>query len=109
MKVTLITAAWAALLGVSGVAVAGDVAAGKKLSETCVACHGADGKSPVDPSYPKLAGQYADYLEKALIDYHTGARKNAIMGGIAKPLSRADMRNLAAYFASLPGDFTHRR
>lgn len=95
--------------GVASVVQAADISAGRKLAETCVACHGQDGKTPVDPSYPKLAGQYADYLEKALADYNTGARKNPIMGGIAKPLSRADIRNLAAYFASLPGDFTHRK
>jgi len=42
-------------------------------------CHGKDFASPIDTSYPKLAGQYVDYLEKALRDYQTGARKNAIM------------------------------
>jgi cytochrome c553 len=107
MNKTLILAV--AALGLSAAAQAGDVNAGRKLSDTCVACHGKDGKTPVDPSYPKLAGQYADYLEKALLDYNTGARKNAIMAGIAKPLSKADIKNLAAYYASLPGDFTHRK
>lgn len=95
--------------GVASVVHAADINAGRKLSETCVACHGQDGKSPVDPSYPKIAGQYSDYLAKALADYNSGARKNAIMGGIAKPLSRSDIQNLAAYFGSLQGDFTHRK
>jgi cytochrome c553 len=89
---------------------AADLEAGRKISDAqCAACHGKDGKTPVDPTYPKLAGQYADYLAKALNDYNTGARKNAIMGGMAKPLSKQDIQNLAAYFASLPGPLTHRR
>jgi len=91
-------------------AAAADAAAGAKIADAqCAACHGKDGKTPTDPSYPKLAGQYSDYLLKALNDYHSGARKNAIMGAIAKPLSKADMQNLAAYFASLPGPLTHRK
>jgi len=99
----------AAVFAVHGAAAA-DLAAGAKLADTqCAACHGKDGKTPVDPSYPKLAGQYEDYLLKALNDYHSGARKNPIMGAIAKPLSKADMKNVAAYFASLPGPLTHRK
>jgi cytochrome c553 len=83
---------------------AADIAKGQQLAQAqCAACHGKDFASPVDPSYPKLAGQYPDYLEKALRDYQTGARKNAIMAGLAKPLSRDDIRNLSAYLASLPG------
>ncbi len=94
----------------AGSAAAADLVAGAKLAEAqCAACHGKDGKTPTDPSYPKIAGQYADYLLKALSDYHTGARKNAIMGAIAKPLSKRDMQNLAAYYASLPGPLTHRK
>ena len=98
-----------AALAVAGAAQAGDIAAGRKLSATCAACHGDDFNLPKVPGSPRLAGQHADYLEKALIDYQTGARKNAIMSGIAKPLSRADIRNLSAYFESLPGDLTHRK
>jgi len=83
---------------------AADLAKGKELADAqCAACHGKDFVSPVDPSYPKLAGQYYDYLEKALRDYQTGARKNAIMTGLAKPLSRADISNVAAYLSGLPG------
>jgi cytochrome c553 len=83
---------------------AADIAKGQQLAQAqCAACHGKDFASPVDPSYPKLAGQYPDYLEKALRDYQTGARKNAIMAGLAKPLSRDDIKNLSAYLASLPG------
>ena len=83
---------------------AADLAKGEQLAQQqCAACHGKDFASPVDPTYPKLAGQYPDYLEKSLRDYQTGARKNAIMAGLAKPLTREDIRNLAAYLSSLPG------
>ncbi len=108
MNKSLAIAAFA-LLATQG-ALAADIAAGAKLADAqCAACHGKDGKTPTDPSYPKLAGQYPDYLFKALNDYHTGARKNAIMGAIAKPLTKADMQNLAAYYGSLPGPLTHRK
>ncbi len=101
-------AAIAAVL--AGTACAADLEAGRKIGETqCAACHGKDGKSPIDPSYPKIAGQYPDYLAKALLDYQTGARKNPIMGGIAKPLSKKDMQDLAAYYGALPGPLTHRK
>ncbi len=81
---------------------AGDAAKGKELSATCVACHGADGNSN-DPQYPRLAGQYADYLARALADYKSGARKNAIMSGFASSLSEQDQKDLAAYFAAQQG------
>ena len=100
----------AALAALGAGAQAADRAAGAKIADAqCAACHGKDGKTPLDPSYPKLAGQYADYLAQALRAYQTGDRQNAIMVGIAKPLSRQDIDNLAAYFESLPGPLTHRR
>jgi cytochrome c553 len=81
---------------------AADATAGAaKAKEVCVACHGADGNSAT-PDFPRLAGQHGDYLAKALRDYKSGARKNAIMAGIAAPLTRADIENLAAHFASQP-------
>ena len=102
--------ATAALVAAPLAASAADVAAGQKIADgQCAACHGKDGKTPVDPSYPKLAGQYGDYLANALLAYQNGERKNAIMAGIAKPLSRKDIENLAAYFSGLPGPLTHRR
>jgi cytochrome c553 len=89
---------------------AADRDAGQKIADAqCAACHGKDGKTPIDASYPKLAGQYADYLAVALRAYQTGERKNPIMAGIAKPLSRQDIDNLAAYFGALPGPLTHKR
>jgi cytochrome c553 len=83
-------------------AIAADVTAGAaKAKEVCQACHGLDGNSP-SPDYPKIGGQYPDYLSKALRDYKSGARKNAIMAGFAGTLSRQDIENLAAYYASEP-------
>jgi cytochrome c553 len=83
----------------------GDAAAGKEKSAPCAACHGADGNSPA-PNFPRLAGQHADYLVKALEDYKTGARKNPIMAGFAGGLSKQDREDLAAYFASQEGPLT---
>ena len=85
-------------------AVAADAAAGKEKSQLCAACHGPDGNSPMMPEYPKLAGQPADYLEKALRDYKKGARKNPMMMPTAQGLSKQDIKDLAAYYASLKGD-----
>lgn len=80
------------------------VAAGKaKADAVCASCHGKDGNTPIDPSYPKLAGQHRDFLVRALLDYKSGARKNAIMAGQSQALSRADIDGLASYYASLPG------
>lgn len=101
----------AAVLSVAALAAhAADLQAGQKIADAqCAACHGKDFKSPIDPSYPKLAGQYADYLRQSLIAYQRGDRKNPIMAGLAKPLSRQDIDNLSAYLASLSGPLTHRR
>jgi cytochrome c553 len=79
---------------------AADIDAGAaKAKEVCAACHGMDGNS-TDPNNPRLAGQWRDYLEKALRDYKSGARNNAIMSAFAQALSKKDIENLAAYYAS---------
>jgi cytochrome c553 len=70
-----------------------------EVGKTCVACHGANGVS-ADPNNPHLAGQWRDFIEKALRDYKSGARNNAIMSGFAKALSRQDIENLAKHFSS---------
>ncbi|NDF04480.1 MAG: cytochrome c [Betaproteobacteria bacterium] len=90
---------------------AGNVALGKTKSEqlACASCHGADGVQTTAPNFPRLAGQYEDYLVRALSDYKRGARKNAIMGGIASGLSKDDIENLAAYYASLSGALAVKR
>jgi len=80
---------------------AGDPARGKTKIATCVACHGQDGNS-VDPQYPRLAGQYADYLAQALHEYKDGQRNNAIMKGFAATLSDQDIQDVSAYFSTLP-------
>ena len=65
--------------------------------------------SQILPSYPKLAGQHADYLYVALKAYQTEGnpqvgRGNAIMGGMAKPFSHAELKQIASYIATLPTD-----
>ncbi len=91
-------------------AMAANIAAGKdKATALCAACHGADGVTAIDPSYPKLAGQYPDYLARALSDYKSGARKNAIMAGMAAALSKEDIANIAAYYASLPSPLGNKK
>ena len=78
----------------------GNAAAGKKKAGTCAACHG-DGNKTLNDTYPKLAGQYPEYLSKALHEYKSGKRKNPIMGAQASGLSEQDIADLAAYFGSL--------
>src|SRR3954464_12114146 len=90
----------AAVMLVSVPAYAGDAAAGKEKSKVCAACHGENGISQ-SPDFPKLAGQYNDYLVRALKDYQTGVRKNPIMAGQVTNLKPADIDDIAAYFSSL--------
>ena len=102
----------AAALGLAALAPAhaADLAAGEKIAnERCAACHGPDGNTPIDPSYPKLGGQYADYLAVTLKAYRAERRKNAIMGAQAKPLSNADIENLSAYYSGLPSQLSVRK
>ena len=79
----------------------GSIAAGKQKGTTCFACHGVDGNA-VDPQYPRLAGQYNDYLQQALHEYKDGQRNNPIMKGMVATLSDQDIEDIAAYFSSLP-------
>ncbi|HEY5632775.1 MAG TPA: cytochrome c [Burkholderiaceae bacterium] len=104
----------AAIAGLAALAAttasAADLAKGReKAEQVCAACHGKDGNTPVDPSYPRLAGQHADYLYRALLGYKDESRKNAIMGAMAKPLTNDEMRDLAAYYASLPGQLLSKK
>lgn len=75
----------------------------------CASCHGANFSKPIDPSYPKLAGQHPDYLFFALKAYTVEGNKvvgrsNGIMAGIAKQYSTAEMREIAKYLGSLEGE-----
>lgn len=90
----------------------------------CASCHGANFSAPIDPSYPKLGGQHADYLYVALKAYatqgHSGSnstsganstttmvgRSHAIMGAQVKPFSHVELRAMASYLASLPGELS---
>lgn len=91
-----------AAFGAANAALGADVKAGEaKVKAVCQACHGTDGNSQ-STDYPKLGGQYPDYLAKALRDYKSGARKNAIMAAFAGTLSIADIDNVAAYYAAQP-------
>jgi cytochrome c553 len=79
---------------------AGNAESGKqKAAQVCAACHGPDGNKPSDPTQPILAGQYYDYLVRALTDYKVGRRNNPIMKGFAGQLSRQDIEDLAAWFS----------
>jgi len=77
----------------------GDAEAGKGKSAVCASCHGADGNSAA-ASFPKLAGQHADYTVKQLEDFKSAARESAMMAGQAAALSEQDMADLGAYFAT---------
>ncbi len=87
---------------------AGFVAVGEKLAnakgaatgQSCVDCHGAEGNAPIDPSYPVLAGQYADYLGHSLQTYRDGSRDHVMMSMQAKGLTDQQIADLSAYFAS---------
>jgi cytochrome c553 len=94
----------------------GNASHGAELAKkyNCASCHGADYKSPIDPTYPKLAGQHTDYLVHALTSYQRGnkgisGRANPIMAGMAQPLSDQDKLDIATYLAGLPGSLVTRK
>lgn len=102
MKKQVLTLLAASVLAVSASSVmaAGDAAKGKTRSASCAACHGVAGISAV-PTYPNLKGQKAAYVVKQLKAFKSGARKDPTMNAMSKPLSDADMDNLAAHYAGL--------
>ena len=110
MKFALITVF---LLSSIGIANAASVDKGKALVEkaNCASCHGAGLNAPILPAYPKLAGQYADYLFYSLKAYKVGnsnaqyGRNNAVMGSQVQVFTDADLEDISAYIASLPGNF----
>jgi cytochrome c553 len=120
MKQLTLALTGALLLGSATLSQAADLAAGKAVWDklNCASCHGADAVKSIDPSYPILAGQHADFLAHALKAYQRGAsgapatanvRKNAIMGAFAKQLSPQDIKNVSAWLAAQPGPLSVRR
>ena len=73
-------------------------AAPAKVTGLCSACHGANGIG-IMGDYATLTGQHADYLERALIEYQKGDRKNAVMQPFASQLSAADVKEIAEYYS----------
>ncbi|NBO42954.1 MAG: cytochrome c4, partial [Betaproteobacteria bacterium] len=92
------------------VAKAPDDKVGELLKKgACVSCHGENFSKPIDPSYPKIAGQHKDFLFVALKSYKTEnqatwGRANGVMGGIAKQYTNNELKALAAYIGSLDGE-----
>ena len=82
---------------------AGNVEAGAAQAATCAACHGQDGATAIDPSYPNLAGQSAKYLNRQLQMFQSGERDVPLMTAQLIGKSAQDLEDLAAYYASLPG------
>ncbi|MCI3205744.1 cytochrome C [Pandoraea capi] len=120
----------AVLASLSGSAMAaGNVANGKALVDKgmCASCHGANLNAPITPEYPKLAGQYADYVYNALRAYQNETstvygRSNAIMktqvmsnpatigkDGKPRPFTSQELKDISAYIESLPGDLVTRK
>jgi cytochrome c553 len=100
MKKTIVLVMAVALAGVQGLAQAADAAAGKSKAAVCAGCHGAAGMS-ANPLWPNLAGQKDKYLMKQIKAFRDGTRTDPMMSPMAKPLTDADIENLAAYFSSL--------
>lgn len=116
MKRLLVSALLLALAGSS--LAAGNAERGKqKADQVCAACHavGGDWNKPLQPEYPRLAGQHRDYLVTSLNAYKQGdksqiGRKNAIMAGQAAALSRQEIEDISAFLSALPGPlFTKHR
>ncbi|MDG0996577.1 MAG: cytochrome c [Gammaproteobacteria bacterium] len=84
----------------SGLVQAADIDAGKAKAASCAGCHGGAGISPA-PMYPNLAGQKEMYLYQQLAAFQSGERNNAMMASMVAGLSDDDMKNIAAYYASL--------
>ncbi len=91
----------------------GNIEAGKEAVAKygCASCHGADLNSPIAPEYPKLAGQHPEYIAHALKAYQRGGdganangRIQAVMSGMAKPLTDKEIHDIAAYVGSLQGN-----
>ncbi len=106
MTVPLRLAVLLSALALFGSSASAEELDGAKLyaEKTCIACHGPDARTPILPSYPKLAGQNADYAYQQMLDIKSGARNNAAtaaMSGIMHLVNEEEMRVLADYIAGL--------
>jgi cytochrome c553 len=93
----------AALAWSAAVHAGGDIEAGKAQAAACGACHGQDCATPIDPTYPNLAGQNEKYLFNQLLMIQDDSRQIPLMAGQLNGKSEQDLADLAAYYASLPG------
>ncbi|TCK19511.1 cytochrome c553 [Thiogranum longum] len=100
MKKVFVAVTGSVLLLSASISMAGDAAAGKAKAATCAGCHGANGVS-ANPLWPNLAGQKDAYLAKQLKAFRDGSRTDPTMSAMAKPLTDADIDNLATYFSGL--------
>src|SRR4030088_1008366 len=101
MRTALIGTILAALMACSSLGHAADIAAGKEKAELCAGCHGDNGISQME-NIPSLAGQLDQFIQWQLVYFRSGSRKNEQMQPIVEQLNNEDIRNLGAYFASLP-------
>jgi cytochrome c553 len=101
MPRVILFGACVALAVVSAPAHSADIAAGKEKAEICVGCHGENGISQME-NMPSLAGQPDQFIQWQLVYFRAGARKNEQMQPIVEQITNEDIRNLGAYFASLP-------
>ncbi|HEY4374599.1 MAG TPA: cytochrome c [Burkholderiales bacterium] len=116
-KTLSLLAAVAALAFTTSAYAGGDAVRGKqKAEQVCAACHATNGdwKKPLQPEYPTLAGQHADYIITALNEYKRGdksmiGRKNPIMAGQAASLTATEIQDLAAFFSELEGNLHVKR
>jgi len=91
-----------ALLATGPVHAAGNAETGKTQAPPCGACHGQDGATGLDATYPNLAGQNQKYLLRQLQMIQAGTREIPLMAGQLNGKSEQDLADLAAYYASLP-------
>lgn len=104
MKFLLVSLAFAALSASTHAVADGDIAAGKaRASGACLSCHGLDGIGR-NERWPNIAGQNDLYLIKQMNDFRKGTRKDSYMTPMARPLTDRNIRDIAAYYASLPAD-----
>jgi cytochrome c553 len=101
MRVALAGAMLAMTIACGSAAGAADIAAGKEKAELCVGCHGENGVSQME-NIPSLAAQPDQFIQWQLVFFRAGTRKNEQMQPIVEQLTNEDIRNLGAYYASLP-------